>query len=131
MKLISIYIIQIALTGSNDAVDAIVGFLLAPIIDDIRSFLAFTVIHQLDVRIEMRLEIPFVFGFHLEIFSNKYLVSKLQGDIVNILQKWMNDYFNLSYIAKCDFKYFNHNPIHTICNNIFIIIVTIQDLPSL
>lgn len=78
---------KLLITGLNDAIDAIVGFFLAPCINGIRSLRALTKVYRLDVRTIVRLEILFILRFHWEIFADKHLVSELQSNIFNILQK--------------------------------------------
>lgn len=74
-------------TSLNDLVDAIVGFLLAPGINNVRSFLAFSEVYRLYIGTIIFLKILFVFWFHWENFADKHLVSELQSNILNILQE--------------------------------------------
>jgi len=60
-----------AFTFSNDAVDAIVGFFLAPCIDDVCGYLTLTEIYRLNVGVIVLLKILFVFRFRREIFADK------------------------------------------------------------
>lgn len=74
-------------TGTNDAINAIVGFLLAPDIDGVRGFLIFREVHRLYVGTIVCFEILFVLRFYWEIFADEYFVSELQSNILNILQE--------------------------------------------
>lgn len=58
-------------TGTNDAVDTIVGFLLAPSIDGVRGFLVFREVYRLYVGTIVRFEILFVLRFYWEIFVDE------------------------------------------------------------